>query len=104
MARDAHAIALDGVQGLFGLNSAGQSPTLLVYKTVHESLPFTRLLNSLVIVIHASRGFGHGTLCAAAPDSPVYDSLDSCPHGGPPFGHLGRNTVRSEDIAQTGSL
>ena len=80
------------------LNSAGQSPTLLVYKTVHESLPFTRLLNSLVIVIHASRGFGHDNVCAAAPDSPVYDSLDSCPHGGPPFGHLGRNTVRSEEV------
>jgi hypothetical protein len=46
------------------LNSAGQSPTLLVYKTVHDSLPVTRLLNSLVLVIHTSHESGRGNVDA----------------------------------------
>ena len=53
-------------KGYFGraLNSAGQSPTLLVYKTVHDSLPVTRLLNSLVLVIHTSHESGRGNVDA----------------------------------------
>jgi hypothetical protein len=36
------------------LNSAKLLPAPLVYKTGHESFPFIRLLNVLVVVIHTS--------------------------------------------------
>jgi hypothetical protein len=36
------------------LNSAGRSLYLLVFKTGHESFPFIRLLNVLVVVTHTS--------------------------------------------------
>ena len=50
------------------LNSAEPSPTLLVYKTVLESLPFTRLLNNLVVVIHTSHESGRGNVGEVASD------------------------------------
>ena len=84
------------------LNSAGQSPTLLVCKTVLESLPFTRLLDSLVIINHVSHVFGRGNVYGSTPNYSAYGSLDSYPYGGLPFGHLGRNTIRNGNIFPIG--
>ena len=70
------------------LNSAGQSPTLLVFKTVLESCPFTRLLNSLVLIIHTPHGFGRGNVDGVRPDYLVCDYLGSYPHSKSPYGHL----------------
>ena len=85
-----------------GLNSAGQSPTLLVYKTVLESLPFTRLLNSLVLVIHTSHESGRDNADGVMPDCSVHNCFGPCPHGGLPYGHRQKSTIRSDRIALPG--
>ena len=67
------------------LNSAGQSPTLLVFKTVLESCPFTRLLSSLVLIIHTPHGFGRGNVDGVRPDYLVCDYLSSYPYRNSPL-------------------
>ena len=67
------------------LNSAGQSPTPLVFKTVPESWPLTRLLNSLVFVIHAPHESGRDSADGLVPGYLVYDYLGFYLCGGFPL-------------------
>ena len=55
-----------------------------------------------MFVIHTSHEPGRGNAGGVRPDYLVCDYLGSCPHGGLPYGHQARNTVRSASIFPIG--